>query len=573
MPPRIFVTIDSAQLGLQPGGLAELDACVAQFPREHLILRTIAVLHALSADRDKGHRTVSATFARAAGGEVERLLTEAFQEDNASFLEPLQQLLLLRRAMTVCKDAGTLDVTSDAGMRAYFDACRFAADITSPKSTEQTSGTSIDEWMKVAAGFSTRLWLTNPVNPNHWVARTRLMLDRLPAGDGELKKYADALKQRFLVAIGLSHDEVFTIVTFLSYWTLGQDLDEIFEDHPRIRLNPDTWLHETDVPVETFKAFLQRTARHWTETLSDSAYGGPLSTLPFRDRPFLTFGDGTVAPVTREFVLEKLTADIFWWVKDPEVPQQQPWQQDWGYLAEAYVLWLLEKIAASSHCEFRKNVKWDGGELDAAIWFKGHVALAEITSSPLSDDAAYSGDSEKFRAGLYQAFVQSTRPGKAPEAEAVLQLARDAKALMEGKLSKEIPVQNVQRVYPVMIALDRRLRTPGAWHYPNRELRNEIADLTSTASALVPLNLEDVEELEQLLHDRRSEFGGTPPGFLRILRRWDTDRGVGPSWWQFMEWLAGDVRPNRHLAEEIARWKDEIRSHFKTDSWAAEPEK
>jgi hypothetical protein len=393
----------------------------------------------------------------------------------------------------------------------------------------------------------------------------------LPAKNPELKKYADALKQRSPAAIGLSHHEVFTIVTFLSYWTLGLNLNQVFEDRSKIRLNPDTWLQETDVPVETFKAFLQRTARDWSETLSDSVYGGPVSTLPFRDRPFVSFRDGTVAPVTREFVLEKLTADIFWWVKDPDVLQQQPWQQDWGYLAEAYALWLIEKIAASSHCEFRKNVKWDGGELDAAIWFKGHVALVEITSSSLSDLAAYSGDSEKFKTGLHQAFVQSTRPGKAPKAEAVLQLARDAKALMEGELSEEIPVQKIQRVYPVMIALDRRLRTPGAWHYLNHELRNEIADLTSTASALVPLNLEDVEELEQLLHDRRSEFGGTPPGFMRILRRWDADRGVGPSWWQFLEWLAGDVRPNRLLAEESASWKDEIRSHFRTDPRAAEP--
>lgn len=563
MPPRIFVTIDSAQLGLQPGGLAELDACVAQFSREHLILRSIAVLHALSADRDKGYHTVNATFARAAGGEVERLLTRALQKDNASFIEPLQQLLLLRRALTVCKDAGPLDITSDAAMCAYFNACRFAADIASPKFTEESSDTSIDQWVKVAAGFSTRLWLTNPVNPNHWVARTRLMLDRLPAQHAELKKYADALKQRFPAAIGLSYDEVFTIVTFLSYWTLGFDLNQIFEDYSRIRLNPDTWLHDTDVPGDAFKAFLQRTARDWTDTLSDSSYGGPLSALPFRDRPFISFRDGTVAPVTREFVLEKLTADIFWWVKDPDVLQQQPWQQDWGYLAEAYVLWLLEKIAASSHCEFRKNVKWDGGELDAAIWFKGHVALVEITSSPLSDDAAYSGDSEKFRAGLHQAFVQSTRLGKAPKAEAVFQLARDLNALMAGKLSKAIPV-HVQRIYPVVIALDRRLRTPGAWYYPNRELQCALADLTSISSALVPLNLEDVEGLEQLLHDRRSEFGGTPPGFLRILRRWDTDRGVCPSWWQFMEWLAGDIRPNQHLMEESARWQGEIHSHFKT---------
>lgn len=573
MPPRIVVTIDSAQLGLPPGGLAELDACVAQFPREHLILRSIAVLHALSADRDKGLRTVNGTFARAAGGEVERLLTEALQKNNASFFEPLQQLLLLRRAMTVCKGTGTLDVTSDAAMRVYFDACRFAADITSPKSKEGPSATSVEEWTKVAANFSVRLWLTNAVNPNRWVARTRLMLDRLPAESEDLKQYANALKGRFPTAIGLSYDEVFTLVAFLGYWTLELDLNQIFEDPNRIRLNPDTWLQETDVPVGALQALLERTARDWTETLSDSAYGGPISVLPFRDRPFVRFRDGTIAPVTREFVLEKLTADVFWWVKDPDVLQEVPWQRGWGYLAEAYVSWLLEQVAASSHCEFRKDVKWDDGQLDAAIWFKGHIALIEITSSSLTDDAAYSGDSDKFKAGLHQTFVQSTRPGKAPKAEAVLQLARDVKALMEGKLSKEIPVRDVQRVYPVMIALDRRLRTPGAWHYPNHELRRALADHSPTASALVPLNLEDVEELEQLMHDRRSEFGGTPPGFLGILRRWDTDRGICPSWWQFMEWLAGDVRPNRHLTEEAARWNDEIRLHFKTDPRPPEPEK
>jgi len=52
-----------------------------------------------------------------------------------------------------------------------------------------------------------------------------------------------------------------------------------------------------------------------------------------------------------------------------------------------------------------------------------------------------------------------------------------------------------------------------------------------------------------------------------VLRRWDVDRGSGPSWWQFMEWLAGPVLLSRHIKEEMGRWKDEVRSHFKTDPW------
>jgi hypothetical protein len=279
-----------------------------------------------------------------------------------------------------------------------------------------------------------------------------------------------------------------------------------------------------------------------------------------------------VAPVMRELVVEKVTSDVFWWVKAPDALQAQPWQQDWGVLGEAYVLWLLEQLAIASNCEFRPNLKWNGGELDAAIWFKGHVALIEITTSTMSEVNAFSGDWQKFRSALHQTFVESTRPGKPPYKEAVLQLSRDVKMLVDGSLSEQIPIKSVQRAYPVLIALDRKLRVPGAWHYLNEQLITDLGDAAKVSCALAPLNLEDVEELEQLMHDRRKEFGGTPPGLLRILRRWDTDRGVAPSWWQFMNYLAGNTRVSRHLVAESAAWKEEIKKHFTSDPWAEDEE-
>ena len=120
------------------------------------------------------------------------------------------------------------------------------------------------------------------------------------------------------------------------------------------------------------------------------------------------------------------------------------------------------------------------------------------------------------------------------------------------------------------MALDRKLRVPGAWHYLDDRLTEDLRDLSARCSALAPLNIEDVEELEQLMQDRQRDFRGTPPGILRVLRRWDTDRGIGPSWWQFMEDLAGQTKVNRCLLEESARWKEEIKSHFKVDPWAEE---
>ena len=240
----------------------------------------------------------------------------------------------------------------------------------------------------------------------------------------------------------------------------------------------------------------------------------------------MAFRDGTVAPAAREFVLEKLTADLFWWLKDPDVPQSQLWQTDWGALAEGYVLWLVEQAAVASGCGFARNVTWGNEELDAAVWFKGHVALVEVSSSGLSDEAGNSGDWAKLRLGLQQAFVQSTRPGRPPKAEAIMQLAQDVRALLDGKLADQIPIAptSVTRVYPVLVATDRRLRVPGAWYCLNARL--EEATGSTPTSALVPLNLEDVEEVEQLLHYRGTD-SATQPGILRVLRRWDVDQIEG----------------------------------------------
>jgi hypothetical protein len=562
--PKLFVPIDSTMLGLSPGTLQDLDTAVAQLPREHIILRCISVLHALSADRGNRQRTVNLTFAEAAGGDIRRRLLNVMQKDNANFLEPLQQLLVLRRAMAVCNEQGNVNGGSGAAIGAYFDACRFAADVASAEFKEEDSDTRSDRWMKVATALSMRLWLTNPINPNFAIARDRLILDRVPTEQPELKPHADTLKARFPATLGLTYDEVFTLVQFLCYWTMGADLNTIFADPSVLRLNPDTWLRDTTIPADKFKQLLQRIARAWNEKV---AMQPDLSLLPFRDRPLITFADASVAPVTREFILEKLTADLFWWTKDVGSAQQHPWQTEWGKVVEGYALWLLEKIAATSNCGFKANISWQDGEVDAAIWFKGHVALFEITASSLTEAAGSAVDWKQFRAGLHQTFVESTRPGKPPKAEVVLQLARDAKALIGSELQQHLPIDNLQRLYPVMIAMDRRIKTPGAWHYLNDQLSEALGTSKPKCAALAPWNIDDTEEIEQLLHDRRPSFGGTPPGVLRILRRWDTDRGAGPSWWQFMEYLAGDVPANRQLVAESEAWRQEIKSHFHVDPW------
>lgn len=125
----------------------------------------------------------------------------------------------------------------------------------------------------------------------------------------------------------------------------------------------------------------------------------PVSILPFRDRPFLQFADGSYAPVYPPLVAEKLTYDLFWWAGTTDTKQEQPWQRDWGDLVELYVVKLLAEIAKSTGCEFATDVRWDGKQIDAAMWSKGHVALFEISAGMMSDAAAHTGDPARLREG------------------------------------------------------------------------------------------------------------------------------------------------------------------------------
>src|SRR5262245_21906374 len=125
----VATTIASGELGLAKGSLAELDACVAKLPREQLALRLVGVLTGFAADHGAHGRNVNVTFAKAlAGSERCSRLSRALEKRNAIFIEPLQQLVMLRRCLTVGGN-GDCDVWSDAGLAAYFDACRYAADV------------------------------------------------------------------------------------------------------------------------------------------------------------------------------------------------------------------------------------------------------------------------------------------------------------------------------------------------------------------------------------------------------------------------------------------------------------
>lgn len=129
MPPTISVTIASQELGLSPGDVTQIDAAVRRFPREPLVLRIISVLNGLAA-LGKQAKNLSVDFAQILPADARQRLLTALSMDNALFLEPWQQLVVLRRTLET--DPGEtktdLDFLTEEGERCYLDICRFASD-------------------------------------------------------------------------------------------------------------------------------------------------------------------------------------------------------------------------------------------------------------------------------------------------------------------------------------------------------------------------------------------------------------------------------------------------------------
>lgn len=564
------VVITSQELGLPAGSLDALDAEVQRLSREQLVLRVVSVLTGLAADKSGRGRNVSLSLAGALG--ESHVVSKTLRDPTSLFIEPLQQLVLLRRSLTV-SSTEEIDVWSDQGIESYVTASRYASDLIWTGGDPENAQSDAEASLQVVSNLLLRASLVEPPEITNWIARMRLMLTELPKSEPRAQVWAQRLRERIEYAFGLTFEEVAKFVGMMGLWSLRfTQLDQVFSPNVGVALNPDSWLSQTTLDKERLSKFFDRTALPTNVSLSDLTLGGPTSILPFRDRPFVRFADGNIAPVLPALVIEKVTYDLFWWSGTPDQKQARPWQRDWGDLVEAYVVQLLAWIADQTGCHFRADVRWDTKQVDAAMWFKGHVALFEISAAMLTDAAAHGGDAQQLGAGLTQILVRSKSAGGTTKDEAIAQVVRDAKALLGGKLQAEIPLDAVTRVYPVVIAIDRRVRTPPLRFWFDAAFETETSGFADR-NRLAPLavwGLEDLETIEQLVRNGDPCLKGTPRGILRLLRNWELLRDKLPktgkraaAWKHFVGHQIPAPAINERLKVEADRWWNEVKEIFK----------
>jgi ABC-type transporter Mla MlaB component len=144
-------------------------------------------------------------------------------------------------------------------------------------------------------------------------------------------------------------------------------------------------------------------------------------------------------------------------------------------------------------------------------------------------------------------------------------------------LKAHIPVPKVTRVYPAVVAIDRRVRVPGLRFWFDevfaQELETQLAEIERTeVGALAVLALEDLEVVEQLVRNGHVDLKGTPRGLIRLLRLWELRREKLPktgkraaAWAHFIRDVGAPGRNDR-LQAEADRWFGELQAIFKLSS-------
>jgi len=142
---------------------------------------------------------------------------------------------------------------------------------------------------------------------------------------------------------------------------------------------------------------------------------------------------------------------------------------------------------------------------------------------------------------------------------------------LSGELTEQLPVEPTIRVYSVVIAIDRRVRTSGLRFWLDEVFASVMGDFDRRRQlgALAVWTLEDLETIEELVRRQDPALKGTPRGVLRLLRTWEMTRDKLPKtgkraagWRHFVGHQIPAPAVNQRLKDESDRWWDEVKEVF-----------
>ncbi|MBE7542243.1 MAG: hypothetical protein M9913_17000 [Bryobacteraceae bacterium] len=270
---------------------------------------------------------------------------------------------------------------------------------------------------------------------------------------------------------------------------LGQTPEQFFiEPH---------YFSSTTLAAEKLAAFLSRVAVTEDELAAKiiASPNRPLSDLtPFQLNPIIRLRDERFYCVDLACLLDKAGRGMYWTLRD--AAPKHLWSRlpgAYGELLDSYLAALLpEQMADRSYLPHPRFGNGDEA-FDGVLVEGADLVTLEFKSSVLRADRKYSGDPAQLLSEIDKKFVTGDGTG----AKGISQFTNSLERLFEGDAIEGIALQNIRRVFPVMVVLDHSLTAPQFSRY-----LNSCFDRRSLAKrfrkTVTPLTVVDVENFERL---------------------------------------------------------------------------
>ncbi len=217
---------------------------------------------------------------------------------------------------------------------------------------------------------------------------------------------------------------------------------------------------------------------------------------PFRGKPLIEVVANKFFCCELGFLVEKMHSGVFWAINDGLDHQRRSQLFiAWGILFEEYVNWFLGGCNFKGALSFYPVPKYaDGNEcFDGAFVADSRFVPMEYKGGFLRLDARYSGDAATFETDLDLKIVKGCQ-----------QLARKIQTLFNRREAKrrplrDIQLENITRVIPVLVVQDHILRSPLVNWLLNKKF-NRLLDRVQLRHDVTvdPLNVISIHELETM---------------------------------------------------------------------------
>jgi hypothetical protein len=201
----------------------------------------------------------------------------------------------------------------------------------------------------------------------------------------------------------------------------------------------------------------------------DSVLGRPEWTTDFsvfRKYPLLELPNGRLLVTDLQFLIENAGAGLFWnTFYRLSKKGRQLFPSYWGEAFETYIQ-RLAKEHFGPPWTVLTNISGSNFEIDLLLTDGEAAIVIECKAGSLPQSVKTSRDVEKVTRALETKFVTNA----SGNAKGVRQLVRAAGAVARGEVAA---VGNVRRIYPLLVAEDPALATPGTNHFLAQHFAND----------------------------------------------------------------------------------------------------